>query len=79
MTWSVSPIKHGDRANFNADTVSSTDIPIDSYVCPVDTKLLRRLDWTPNVMAIMLTGNLSILLEIWIYRQSFHPLIVRNG
>jgi hypothetical protein len=70
MPGTLSPIEQRDGTHFEADSISSTRVPINSHVGSVNTEFLRRLNRPPHVVTVVLTYNLSTLLKIRIYRQN---------
>ena len=70
VSRSVCPIKEAYWTDFNANTVSGAAVPVNCNDCSMYAKFCRRLYWSPHVMTLMLTRDLSILLEICIYWQS---------
>jgi len=73
MPRGVRPVEKAHRADFYADAVSFADIPINAYTRPMYPEFLGRFNWPPNIVTIMLIDNLSLLLEIRIYRQIDSP------
>jgi hypothetical protein len=65
----VPPIEHCHGADFQADAVSSANVPINCNNCSMNTELLWRFNRPPNVVTLMFTNDLAILLKIWVYRQ----------
>lgn len=72
MSRSICPFKQGYGADSDTYAVSGADVPVNGYVGSVDPKFFRWLDGAPDIMFNMLTYDLSLLLEIWIYRQKIH-------
>ena len=51
MTGSISPLKYGYRTDFDAYSISTADVPVNSDVGSMYAKCFRRFDRTPNVMS----------------------------
>ena len=71
MTWSISPVEHGHRADADADAVPGADVPVDSNIGSVYSQLFGRFHRPPDVMALVFIHNLTFLLKIRIYRQNY--------
>jgi len=74
MPRRISPIEQADGTNFQAYSVSSTYIPVYSNVSAMYTQRLGRLYRPPNIVSLMLTHDLSVLLELWINRQTIFTM-----
>ena len=74
MTRGFSPVIQRNWAHVDANTVSSTDIPVDCYVCSMNPKLQRRLNRSPNFVSVMFTNDLSFALKLRVYGQKSHQL-----
>jgi hypothetical protein len=70
MTWGISPVEHVYRADFQTNTISSANFPINCDVSTMYAELLRWFNRPPDVVPLMLTYNLTFLLEIRIDWQS---------
>jgi hypothetical protein len=68
--------RHG--ANVYAHAVSSAHVPVDSNVSSMYSQLRRRFYWSPDFVAVMFAYNLSVLLEIRVYRQKLSPLLMQG-
>jgi len=71
----ITPIEQGHGANVDADSVSSANVPVDSHGGPMNAQLLRRFNRSPDIVSIVLTLDLTVLLEIRIYRQADSPIL----
>jgi len=74
MTFGFCPFKNTNGTDFEADAVACADIPVNCNVCSVYAKLLGRLNWTPNVVTLMLGYDFAAFLEVWIYRHHSSPV-----
>src|SRR4030066_2112357 len=70
----ICPIEQGDGTNVQSYSVSSTYIPVYSNGCAMYTELLGRFHWSPNIVSIVLTHDLSVFLELLINRQTTFTL-----
>lgn len=78
MAWGLSPLVDAHGADTYADAMPLTDVPVDGHIRAMYPKLLRRINRSPNTVPLMLSHNLSIPLEILIYRQFYPPEISKK-
>jgi len=71
MSGRFGPLKHGYRADFDADSVAGAGVPVNGHVRAVYAQLLRWLNWSPDVVAFVLADDFAVLLKIGIYRQNW--------
>jgi hypothetical protein len=64
MSWRISPVKHSYGADFYTYTVSSTHVPVDSYIGSMYAKFIRRFHRSPDIMIVMLTYDFAVFLKI---------------
>jgi len=69
------PVVQGYGANVDAHAVSNAHVPVDSNVGSVNAQLLRRLYGSPDFVAVMLSYNLAVALEIRVNRQKLFTII----
>jgi len=77
MPRRFSPVKQGHGANVDAHAVSSTHVPIDSYVGSMYAQLFRGFHGSPDFVAVVFSCNLPFVLEIRVYRQKLSPFLIR--
>ena len=72
MVRTVGPIKKSHGADFDANAISSTNVPVDCDICSMNPELCGRFYWSPNVMAVVLTDDFAFVLKIRInWQKSF--------
>jgi len=74
MPRSICPVKDVHRADLEAYSESSTDVPVNSYIGSVYAKFFRRLHRPPDTVILMSIDYFPILLKIRIYPQNISPL-----
>ena len=74
MSRCFRPFENCYRANLDTDAVACADVPVNCNVCSVYAKFFRRLNWTPNVVSLMLGYDFAFLFEVWIYRHHSSPI-----
>jgi hypothetical protein len=79
MSGRFCPVKHGYRADFDADSVAVAGVPVNSNVCAMYAQLLWWFDWSPDVVTFVLTNDFAVLLKIGIYRQDISPTDKSKG
>jgi hypothetical protein len=75
MAGRITPIKQCHGANVDADSVSSTNVPVDSHVGPMNAQFLGRFNRSPDIVPIVLACNCTLLLKVRIYRQTDSPIL----
>jgi hypothetical protein len=78
MSRRVCPVIQRYGANVDAHAVPSAHIPVYSNVSSMYAQLLRRLHWSPDFVTVVFAYNLSVLLEIRVYRQNFSPFLTSS-
>ena len=70
MPFSICPIKNGYGTDFETDSIASATVPVNCHFCAMNSKLLRGLDRSPDIVTLMLVYYGSGFLEILIDRQN---------
>jgi hypothetical protein len=73
MARRVCPVKQGHGTDVYAYSVARADFPVNGNAGAVYAQLLRRLNWPPYAVSLMLAHDFSVLLEIRVYRQTLPP------
>lgn len=71
VIWSVNPREDINRTILQASSVADADIVVDGNVGPVNTELFRRINWSPDINAVLLSDVFSVLFELWVYGHRY--------
>jgi hypothetical protein len=76
VSWRVSPVEQGYWTDLDADAVSGAHFPVNSYVRSVNSEFLRRLNGSPDIVAVVLADNFAVFLKLGVYWQTFFTCVV---
>lgn len=72
------PFENCYRTNLETNTVTCTDVPVYRNIRSVYAKFLRRLNWTPNIVTLMLTYDFAAFFEVWVYWHHNSPITEKH-